>query len=48
MAWIMQNWAEILLLLIAVDRFVLQIWPDSTIGKMLLNIFNSLKPPQLK
>lgn len=45
MAWLLQYWSEILLLLIAMDRFILQLWPDNTVAKMIQNLLNGLKPP---
>lgn len=52
MAWILANWAEILLLILAVDRFVLKIWPDNKVAGLLLGlvqgILDKIKPPELK
>lgn len=33
MAWLQANWMQVVLVVLAVDRFLIQLFPDSTIFK---------------
>lgn len=33
MAWLQANWMQVVILILAIDRFLIQLFPDSTIFK---------------
>jgi hypothetical protein len=46
MAWLSANWMETLVLLMAVDSYVLTIWPGNTVAVAIKNMLSGVIPKQ--